>query len=262
MGTSESLALARTLVRQARKLVFLTGAGISTDSGIPDFRGPQGVWTRDPDAEKLTNINFYLASREIRVKAWRQRLGQLRANHAPNAGHLAVAAFERTGRMHALVTQNVDGLHQLAGSSVDKLLEVHGTIRRVRCMACDRVIPMDAVLERLAQGEDDPPCRACGGILKSDTISFGQSLRAEVIDRAMQGARACDCIVAVGTTLQVYPVAALVPLAVEAGAPLIIVNAESTPMDDLAQALIRLPISESLPRILGTAPFDEPDTPH
>jgi NAD-dependent deacetylase len=250
MESALELELGRAALRRSEKVVFLTGAGISTDSGIPDFRGPQGVWTRDPDAEKLSNIRYYMASRAIRVKAWRQRLGQLRHNLAPNPGHLAIAAFEKTGRMLALITQNVDGLHQLAGTRADRLIEVHGTIRQVRCMACDRVVPMEQVLVRLNEGEDDPPCRSCGGILKSDTISFGQALRGDAIERATDHARACDCIVAVGTTLQVYPVASLVPLAIDTGALLIIVNGEPTPMDDLACAVIRLPISESLPSLL------------
>jgi len=252
MTPQSDLERGRAVLGSARKVLFLTGAGVSTDSGIPDFRGPKGLWTRDPDAEKLSDIRFYMASRAIRVKAWRQRCMQLRSNIAPNAGHRAIAAFEQTGRMLALITQNVDGLHAMAGSSTGKTIEIHGTIRRVRCMQCDRVVPMDEVLARIEGGEEDPPCLSCRGILKSDTISFGQALRPDAIERSMRLASTCDCIVAIGTTLQVYPVASIVPLAVDAGAALILVNAEATPMDDLARVVIRDPISASLPRLLQT----------
>ena len=242
---------AQRIVSDSNRISFLTGAGISTDSGIPDFRGPSGLWTKDPDAEKLSDIRYYMSSRAIRTKAWIQRLHQFEQERLPNAGHLAIAQFESTGRVHALVTQNVDGLHQRAGSNPERLIEVHGTILNVRCLGCGRVSPMAETLERVRQGEDDPSCKLCGDILKSDTISFGQSLRPDTIQRAMDAASDCDCLIAVGTSLSVYPIANMIPVAVEAGAKLMIINNQATPMDAFADLIMRQPISEALPQILN-----------
>jgi len=239
----------RAWIDAAARVVVLTGAGISTESGIPDFRGPNGLWTRDPDAEKLSNIHYYLSDPEIRKKAWRARLAHPAWASQPNAGHDAIVALERRGKLHALVTQNIDGLHQKAGNSPAKVIEVHGTVHRVVCMDCHWRGPMRDTLARLAAGEEDPPCRRCGGILKSDTISFGQNLVPEVIERALLAAKEADCLVAVGTSLQVYPVAGAVPLAQEAGARIVIVNAEPTPFDDIADAVVRAPIGATLPRL-------------
>jgi NAD-dependent deacetylase len=241
----------RRWIDAAQRVVALTGAGISTDSGIPDFRGPQGVWTRNPAAEKLSTIQNYLADPQVRKAAWRGRLEHSAWSARPNAGHHALVALERRGKLHALITQNVDELHQIAGSSPDKVIEVHGTIRRVMCWQCGERTPMPETLARVRAGEDDPRCRRCGGILKSDTISFGQALVPEVIERAMAAAGEADLMLAIGTTLQVYPVAGAVPLARQAGARVVIVNAEPTPLDDLADALMRDPISEVLPAICG-----------
>jgi len=250
MEHQDSITAARSIVSKSRRITFLTGAGISTDSGIPDFRGPSGLWTKDPGAEKLSDIRYYLESRQIRVKAWLNRLQQFEQARVPNAGHLAIAGFEATGQLHALVTQNVDGLHQRAGSNPALLIEVHGTILDVRCLGCNHVSPMPETLERVRQGEDDPNCRRCGGILKSDTISFGQSLRPETIGRAMDAASSCDCLIAIGTSLQVYPITGMIPVAVEANARLIIINNQSTAMDEWADLLVQAPISEVLPKIL------------
>jgi NAD-dependent deacetylase len=167
----------------------------------------------------------------------------------PNAGHLALVALERRGALHALVTQNIDELHQQAGHARDKVIEVHGTMRRVMCWSCGRRAPMEEALARVRAGEDDPPCPRCGGIQKSDTISFGQALVPAVIDRAMRAAAECDLLLAVGSTLQVYPVAGVVPVARQAGARVIIVNAEPTAMDDIADAVLRGPIGALLPAI-------------
>lgn len=240
----------RGWVDAAERVVVLTGAGISTDSGIPDFRGPQGVWTRDPQAEKLSNIRYYMADAEIRKKAWQARLVHPAWEAQPNAGHAAIAALERRGKLHALITQNIDGLHQKAGNSPERVIEVHGTVLKVVCMSCGWKGPMQETLLRLLTGEEDPPCSACGGILKSDTISFGQSLVPEVIDRAMRSATEADCFIAVGSSLQVYPIAAAVAEAKAAGARVVIVNAEPTPFDDIADAVISDSIGRTLPRIL------------
>ena len=239
----------RKWVREARKVVVLTGAGISTDSGIPDFRGPQGLWTKNPLAEKMSNIHYYLADPEVRKLSWQNRLASPAWNAKPNAGHLALVTLEKKNKLHALITQNIDELHQIAGNSPDKVIEVHGTMRRVMCWDCGMRAPMQKALDRVRAGEADPSCRDCGGILKSDTISFGQQLVPEVIDRAMQAAGEAELFLAVGTTLQVYPVAAVVPEAKNRGARIVIVNAEPTQFDDIADAIFSEPIGVVLPEL-------------
>jgi len=238
-------------IARARRIVVLTGAGISTESGIPDFRGPQGVWTKNPLAEKLSNIHYYMADPEVRKASWKSRLEHPAWNAKPNAGHLALAGLEKRGKLHALITQNIDGLHQRAGSSPATVIEVHGTMRDVMCMACGWRGPAGPVLERVRAGEADPACAACGGILKSATISFGQPLVPEVIEAAIRAAEEADLLLAIGTSLQVYPVASLVPLAKSAGARVVIVNAEPTPFDQIADAVIRSPIGDALPQIIA-----------
>jgi NAD-dependent protein deacetylase/lipoamidase len=240
---------ARRWIDAAARIVALTGAGISTESGIPDFRGPRGVWTTNPKAEKLSNIHSYMSDPEVRRLSWQSRLDHPAWHAEPNAGHRALVDLERRGQLHALVTQNIDGLHQRAGSSPAKVIEVHGTMRDVTCMACGWRGPMEPVLARVRAGEEDPPCDRCGGILKSATISFGQALVPDVIDRAMHAAEEADLLLAVGTSLQVYPVAGAVPLAKARGARVVIVNAEPTPFDDIADAVLRDPIGSVLPAI-------------
>ena len=239
----------RAWVDGARRVVVLTGAGISTDSGIPDFRGPQGVWTKNPKAEKLSDIRSYMADPEVRRLAWQSRLDHSAWKAKPNTGHLALVDLEKSGKLHALITQNIDELHQMAGNSADKVIEVHGTMRKVVCMACGMTAPMQKALERVRAGEEDPACPDCGGILKSATISFGQQLVPGVIDAAMRAAAEADLFLALGSTLQVYPVAGAVPLARSAGARVVIVNAEPTQLDDIANAVFRDPISQVLPQI-------------
>ncbi|HEY3073887.1 MAG TPA: Sir2 family NAD-dependent protein deacetylase [Burkholderiales bacterium] len=241
---------ARSWVRDAKRIVVLTGAGISTDSGIPDFRGPQGVWTRNPVAEKMSNIHYYLADPEVRKASWQNRLSSPAWSAKPNPGHLAIVELERRRQLHALITQNIDELHQVAGNSAHLVIEVHGSMRRFMCWGCGRRGPMQLVLERVRAGEADPPCRDCGGILKSDTISFGQQLVPEVIDRAMQAAGEADLFLAVGTSLQVYPIAGAFDLARAAGAKTVIMNAQPTPFDDIADAVLPGSISELLPRLV------------
>ena len=249
MPSIDSIALVQAWVGAARRVVVLTGAGISTDSGIPDFRGPQGVWTTNPAAEKQSTLQHYLADVQVRRAAWRSRLAHPAWAAQPNRGHLALLGLERRGKLHALITQNIDELHQIAGHAPERVIEVHGTMRRVMCWGCGLRTPMLDVLERVRAGDDDPACLECGGILKSDTISFGQALVPQVIDRAMTVATEADLLLAVGSTLQVQPVAGVVPLAKRAGARVVIVNNEPTPMDALADALLRTPIGEVLPAI-------------
>jgi len=241
----------RAWVDDAQRIVVLTGAGISTESGIPDFRGPQGVWTRNPLAEKLSNIHHYMADHEVRKAAWQSRLEHPAWTATPNAGHLALAALEKRGKLHALITQNIDELHQMAGNSPEKVIEVHGTVRKVVCMDCGMTAPMQNALDRVRAGEDDPACRDCGGILKSATISFGQALVPEVIERALRCAGEADLFLAIGTTLQVYPVAGAVEIARSAGARIVILNAQETPFDGIADAVIREPIGAVLPQLVG-----------
>jgi NAD-dependent deacetylase len=251
MQPPDPIPIVRSWIAQARRIVVLTGAGISTDSGIPDFRGPQGVWTTNPAAEQLSTLQNYLADAQVRRAAWRSRLAHPAWQAQPNRGHLALVALERRGQLHALITQNVDELHRLAGHSAARIIEVHGTMRRAMCWGCGQRTPMQDVLDRVRAGEADPACRACGGILKSDTISFGQALVPAVIARAMAVAAEADLLLAVGSTLQVYPVAGVVPLAKDAGARIVIVNNQPTPMDALADALLREPIADVLPALIA-----------
>jgi NAD-dependent deacetylase len=245
-----SVEKVRRWVGEARRVVVLTGAGISTDSGIPDFRGPQGVWTKNPKAEKLSDIRYYVADPEVRKLAWQSRLEHTAWSAKPNPGHLALVELEKRGKLHALVTQNIDELHQMAGNSPQKVFEVHGTMRKVVCMGCGMTAPMQKALDRVRAGEADPSCRDCGGILKSATISFGQALVPEVIDGAMRAAAQADLFLSIGTSLQVYPIAGVVPLARGAGAKIVILNAEPTPFDDIADAVFRDSISKVLPELL------------
>jgi NAD-dependent deacetylase len=244
-----ALAQARALLASAKRLLVLTGAGISTESGIPDFRGPQGVWTKDPSAEKLATLQHYMSDPEIRKRAWQKRLHSEAWGARPNAGHLALLELEKRGVLHALITQNIDGLHHAAGHAPERVVEIHGNIREVVCMRCGERAPMQRALERVAAGEQDPPCKRCGGILKSATISFGQSLVEADLRRAEEAAVSCDVMLAVGSTLSVFPVAAVVPLAKEHGAGLVIVNGEATAMDRLADVVLRGAIGEILPRL-------------
>ena len=205
-------------IAAAERVTVLTGAGISTDSGIPDFRGPQGVWTKNPTAEKTSTLQHYLAEPDVRRTAWKTRVDSPLWSAEPNAGHRAIVDIERAGKPHGVVTQNIDELHQKAGNDPELVIEVHGTAWWTRCLSCGDRRPMLETLERVRGGDEDPPCLVCGGILKSDTISFGQSLVPEVIDRAMAVSRSCDVLLAVGSTLSVYPAASCVPLAAAAGA--------------------------------------------
>jgi NAD-dependent deacetylase len=245
---------ARALLRQARRVAVLSGAGISTDSGIPDFRGPDGVWTKNPEAEKLATLDVYLSDPEVRKRSWQNRLTSPMWDAEPNPGHRALVELERSGRLDTLVTQNIDGLHRRAGTDPARLVEIHGTSVDVVCMRCGDRQPAEPVHERVRAGEDDPACLECGGILKSATISFGQSLVPEDLVRAEQAAQACDLLLAVGSTLAVFPAAGMVPLAVRHGGVLVIVNGGPTEMDSLADVVIRGSLSECLPALVAGLP--------
>ncbi len=265
MGTTDDdiIGRAHSLVERARRVVVLTGAGISTDSGIADFRGPQGVWTKNPEAEKMATLQAYVSDPELRARSWQNRLTSSLSSAEPNTGHRALVELERSGRLDLLVTQNIDGLHQKAGSDPDRIVEIHGTSLEVMCLRCGDRQPAEPVHDRVRAGEDDPTCTAvddgdgvvCGGILKSATISFGQNLVAEDLFRAEEAAASCDLLLAVGSTLAVFPAAGLVPVAVRHGAVAVIVNGGPTEMDTLADVVVQGSISACLPALVeGLAP--------
>jgi len=242
---------AAQLVAGAERVVVLTGAGISTDSGIPDFRGPEGLWTKNPEAEKTATIQHYLSDTSVRQRSWeRMAEGSMWDGKQPNAGHEALVRLEELGKLHLLITQNVDGLHEVAGTSRDRLVEIHGTTRYVRCLDCGDEAPMERALERVRGGEADPACRTCGGILKSATISFGQNLVHSDLERSELAATSCDLMLAVGTTLTVYPIANVVPIALQSGADVVIINAEPTPFDREASVVLHASISDVLPQVV------------
>jgi len=240
-------------LRASRSTVALTGAGVSTESGIPDFRGPNGIWTRDPASERLSNIGYYVASPEIRRESWRRRLDHPAWGARPNAAHRALATLERAGMLELLVTQNIDGLHLAAGSTSERVVEIHGTIRETACLGCGDRRPMRETLDRVAAGDPDPACQRCGGILKSATVSFGQNLDPRLLARAEEAAAAAELFLAIGTSLTVYPVARLPEIALHAGARLVIINAEPTPLDDRAHAVLRGQAGEVLAALVAAA---------
>ncbi|MEV5839715.1 Sir2 family NAD-dependent protein deacetylase [Nocardia sp. NPDC052112] len=233
------------------RIGVLTGAGISTDSGIPDFRGPRGVWTKDPIAELLSTYDAYLADPELRKRSWLARRDNPAWQAEPNPAHTALADLERAGRTVTIITQNIDRLHQRAGSSPGRVIEIHGNMFEVVCVGCEYQTSMAATLARVAAGEADPPCPACGGILKSATIMFGQQMDRRTMTKAALTAEASDIFLAVGSSLQVEPAASMCAIAVDGGADLVIVNAEPTPYDGIATEVIREPIGIALPRLVG-----------
>jgi NAD-dependent deacetylase len=251
--TDRAIDRAVAMVAAAERITVLTGAGISTDSGIPDFRGPNGVWTKNPAAEKASNLQSYLADAEVRRAAWRSRLDGGIFCAEPNSGHRALVELERQGRLVAIVTQNIDELHQRAGSDPALVVEVHGTAHWTICWSCRDRRPMAEAIERVRTGEVDPPCLVCGGILKSDTISFGQELVPAVIDAAFAAAERCDLLLAIGSTLSVYPAAGVVPAAKRAGARVVIVNAQPTAMDEIADVVVQAAIGDVLPALVVQA---------
>jgi NAD-dependent deacetylase len=246
-----AISAAAFLLANAKSVGVLTGAGISTDSGIPDFRGPQGVWTLNPKAEKTSTLSHYLNDPEVREIAWQTRIRSPAWDAQANAGHRALVELEKRGALLALVTQNIDELHQRAGSSPDKVVEVHGTMRRALCWSCKREWPMEEFLVRVRNGETDPHCLECGGVVKSATISFGQHLVEHVIERAFRTAAECDVLLCVGSTLAVGPVNKMVPIAAVRGVPIIIVNGSETEMDHRATIVVRGLISDVLPTLIG-----------
>lgn len=237
-------------IAAAGRVVVLTGAGISTESGIPDFRGPQGLWTRDPSAEARATIDVWVGDPDLRREVWQHAAATREVVHEPNAAHRALVALQRLGRLDLLVTQNVDGLHLDAGSDPARYVEVHGSARHAVCMGCGDRQPMSRVLDRVAAGEDDPHCLHCEGLLKRATILFGQPLVEADMVRAQAAAQTADVFLALGTSLAVYPVAWLPMLARQGGAKVVIVNRQGTEQDDVADALLLGSLGVLLPDLV------------
>jgi NAD-dependent deacetylase len=250
-AATDDIAEIASLLRDARNVVVLTGAGISTESGIPDFRGPNGIWTKDPAAEKAANIEYYANDPEVRARAWQNRVRSEIWHAEPNAGHRALAELERRVGLAALLTQNIDGLHQAAGSAAALVVELHGNVREAKCLGCDWRGPMSETLERVKAGETDPRCVECGGILKSATVSFGESLVVADLERAIDAAQGCDLFLAVGTSLGVYPANSLPTMALRHGARFVVMNAEPTPFDSYADVVVRSPLGQALPALVA-----------
>lgn len=234
------------LISGAKRIVGFTGAGISTESGIPDFRSPNGVWAKN----RIIEYDEFVSSRDARIEYWRQKIEswpEMR-DARPNAGHLAFAELEKQGRLRALITQNIDGLHQRAGNT--NVIELHGTSVEAGCLSCLSRIPMDEAVRRVEAGDPAPECERCGGLLKPATVSFGQMMPVREMRMAEEAVRDCDLFLAVGSSLVVYPAASLPEHAKYLGAPLIIVNRTPTPLDGMADAVLRDEIGVILPRLV------------
>jgi NAD-dependent deacetylase len=239
------------LLRGSRQIVAFTGAGMSTESGIPDFRSPGGIWAQYAPIQ----YQEFLASAEARRETWRRGLQTypVVAAALPNAAHDALVELERRGQLVAVVTQNIDGLHQRAGHDADRVIELHGNAHGVRCLVCDTYSARQAVHARVLAGESEPPCTDCGGTLKPTTVSFGEPMPLHPLARAEEVMRRCDLVLVIGSTLVVYPAAGLPELAVRAGAKLAIVNQTPTPLDDLAVTVVRGRAGEVLPPAIALA---------
>ena len=242
--------LARTIAATDR-LVVLTGAGVSTGSGIPDYRGPDGIWTRDPEAEKLSTFAEYIGDAEVRRRAWQRRVDSPILAAVPNAAHDALVQLERRGHLHTLVTQNVDGLHQLAGNDPSRVVEVHGSVHGARCLACSWRAPMAGVLARVREGDVDPRCPDCSGLLSSTTVAFGESLDPRVLQVAHDATVGAEVFLAVGSTLVVHPVGLLPRTALRAGATLAIITLGETPYDDDASFVVAGDAATTLTQVVA-----------
>jgi NAD-dependent deacetylase len=241
---------AARLIADARRVIVFTGAGVSTESGIPDFRGSGGLWSRY-DPEDFT-IDRFLSDRAVRVKHWQLLTGNefIIADAEPNACHYAIAELEAMGKLYGVITQNVDGLHQKAGLPEDMVFELHGDLSHAKCLACSRRYPMHEVKGWLRQGVEEPQCPACKGTLKPDAVFFGEQLPYEVLMESERRSRSCDLCLVLGSTLVVYPAASMPVYALQAGARLVIINVGPTAMDDLAAVRIEGKAGEVMPRIV------------
>jgi len=243
-----SVERAHDLVRASNTIVGFTGAGISTESGIPDFRSPNGIWARN----RTVYFEEFVNNREDRIEYWRQKCAgwpQIR-DSKPNPGHFAFTELHSRGKLSAMVTQNIDGLHQRAGLPVEVVYELHGTTVDVKCLSCDYKEHSDVSCERVRNGDLAPECPDCGGLLKPATISFGQAMPTKVVEAAERAARNCDLFVVVGSSLAVQPAATLPVVAKRSGAKLIIINRDPTPLDDEADIVINAEIGQVLPAMV------------
>ena len=248
---THEFTLVRQWVTEARRITVLTGAGISTASGVPDFRGPNGIWTKNPSAEKFSNIESYKNDESIRIAGWQASSARRLNTVEPNVGHLALVELERRGQLRGLATQNVDGLHLVAGNSPEIVHEVHGTWQYTRCIGCSDRLPVEDTLQRVDAGEADPKCLKCGGLMKRDVILFGEALVPQVIAGAMAAAEDADLVMAIGTQLNVTPAANVVTRGKAAGAKVIIMNNQPTDRDQYADAFLMGDITEMLPALVA-----------
>ena len=239
---------ARRLVADASRIVGFTGAGISTESGVPDFRSPNGVWAQN----RMVDFQEFVSSEAGRIEYWRQKAAAWPAmrDAQPNAGHYAFVDLHNQGRLDALITQNIERLHQRSGLPADRVLELHGTTTEAVCLVCGDRIASDEACRRIEAGEKAPRCRLCDGFLKPATISFGQAMPHDVMARAQVAAERSDLMIAVGSSLVVEPAASIPRVARQAGARLIIVNRDPTPLDGIADAVLRGEIGAVLPELV------------
>ena len=221
---------------QAEKVAVFTGAGVSTESGISDFRSPDGIWSRY-DPEDFT-IQRFVSDKEARKRNWQLRKELVSANYQPNPAHHAIADLEQLEKLSGVITQNIDGLHHAAGNSEEKIIELHGTIKYAKCLECNDRLPMIDVLNRIDEGEEDPHCKKCGGLLKAATISFGEAMPVDEMRRAEICSRECGLFIVIGSSLLVYPAASMPIIAKQAGSKLVIINYTPTDMDSQADIVI------------------------
>ncbi len=235
-------------LRKARDVVFFTGAGVSTESGVPDFRSPGGVWTR----YQPVYFQDFISNETARVRHWKlkKETYEIYKNVKPNIAHFAIGDFEKRGRLLGLITQNVDGLHSLAGVSDAKLVELHGTDRLVRCLDCQKEFKAAAIYENLSDDFTAPLCDICGGFLKSATISFGQSMPVDAMEQAKTWSEQAEVFIVLGSSLQVQPAASFPVIAKRQGAFLAIINRDETPLDELADFNRRGSIGEFFKQLL------------
>jgi NAD-dependent deacetylase len=240
------------MIRNSGKILIFTGAGLSTESGIPDFRSPGGIWDRyDPSDFEFQKI---ISSERAREKYWKMstEFYETMKDARPNPAHLAIADLESTGKLVAVVTQNIDNLHQKAGSTPEKVIEIHGSAFSVSCLECGQRYDRDVIEGRLAAGESVPKCDACSGILKPDTISFGQAMPQDLLEKAFAHAEVCDLCIVLGSSLVVYP-AASVPLhVVDTGSKVMIINRDPTPLDPRAELVIHGSVGRVLPEMVAS----------
>jgi NAD-dependent deacetylase len=247
----DSLQTVADWIARSKRLVIFVGAGLSTESGIPDFRSPGGVWDRyDPEDFDFGN---FLASEKSREMYWRMATEMYEAmrDAEPNDGHRAIAELERMGKLDCLITQNIDGLHRKAGNSDARVLELHGTAMHVTCLDCGRRFERDEIQDRIAKGEMAPRCASCGGLLKPSTISFGQSMPERETNEAYSRSASADLFIVIGSSLTVHPAASMPVVAKRNGAKLVIVNRDATSADSMADLVIRREAGPTMAAILA-----------